>query len=197
MISHTSLRVTPALRIAAAAAAVLLGGISAHAADAQPPPRAAAPAPGAPSATGFETFRFIGTWNIFNPNRVGHPDEGPPPPQIETISLVGTMQYDKGVFAFFDSADRNYRQALHEGDEIAQFKITHITADRVDFVRDSKPVSLAVGQQFRRPPGGEWTVAAAIHEEKAPTAVAEPAIPSDANNILKKLMEQRLKQLKQ
>jgi len=197
MISHTSLRATPALRIAAAAASVLLGGISALAADAQPPTRAAAPAPGAPATTGFETFRFIGAWNIFNPNRVGHPDDGPPPPQIETISLVGTMQYDKGVFAFFDSADRNYRQALHEGDEIAQFKITHITADRVDFIRDSKPVSLAVGQQFRRPPGGEWTVAAAVREEKAPTALAEPAIPTDASDIVKKLMEQRQKTLKQ
>ena len=42
------------------------------------------------------------------------------------------MQYEKGLFAFFDSPDAGYRKALHDGDAIAQFTVTRITADGVE-----------------------------------------------------------------
>jgi hypothetical protein len=206
------------LRIAAAAVATAItvtlsgqvdtmrvGGKLSVAADAQPRLPASASAPDAQSTVSFDTFRFIGAWNIFDPTRVGHPGEGAAKPQIETISFVGTMEYEKGQLAFFDSTNRSYPQALHEGETIAQFTVKRITPDTVELTRDSTPLTLKVGQQLRRPPGGEWTMGATMGgpmgsvmgADKAPAETSAPEIPSDASAILKKLMEQRQKELKQ
>ena len=61
----------------------------------------------APAGPSFETYRLIGDRNIFNPNRVGRSSRSSdaPAPRTDVISFVGTMQYDKGLFAFFDSPD--------------------------------------------------------------------------------------------
>jgi hypothetical protein len=145
------------------------------------------------SSTGFAAFRSIGDWNIFDPNRVGRKTTESPSPAGDTISLVGTMQYAKGLFAFFDS----YRKALHVGDAIAGFTLTRINGAGVMLMRDSKPVPLAVGQQLSRPEGGQWRVSTAARVEQAPAASAEPAIPAGASDILKRMMERRQKQLSQ
>jgi hypothetical protein len=185
--------------VAISAAAVILGGNPAAGADRQPPP-AAAGAAGAGSTASFSAFRLIGDWNIFDPNRVRRSTDGSPPVVVDTISLVGTMQYEKGLFAFFDSPDSNYRKALHVGDAIAQFTVTRITPSGVELTRDSKQLSLAIGRQLRRPAGGEWTVGTSAQVEPVPaasTAPTAPAIPADASDTLKRLMEQRQKQLRQ
>ena len=107
------------------------------------------------------------------------------------------MQYDKGMFVFFDSPDGTYRKTLHEGDTIAQFGIKHIAADHVVLTRDSKEISLTMGQQLRRPPGGDWSVGTAPRPDLGPAVAAAPVIPADASDIVRRLMEKRLKQLKQ
>jgi hypothetical protein len=174
--------------IAFVALALVSAGGLALSAEAQTR-RAAAPAPSAAMPVSFDTFRLIGAWNIFDPNRVDRSLDETPQPTVDTISFVGTMQYEKGLFAFFDSPDRAYRQALHEGDAIAQFKVKRIMADRVELTRDSKSVSLAIGQQLRRPQGGDWSVGADVREEQAKGENAAPPIPADASDLLKRLME--------
>jgi hypothetical protein len=191
----------PALRwrlctlIAVFAAAIAISGSLAAAAPQTPPPAAAGARPD-PVAS-FATFRLIGDWNIFDSTRTSRKSNDPPPPAGDTISLVGTMQYDKSPFVFFDSPDADYRKALHEGDTIAGFTVARITANGVELSQESKRLSLAVGQQLHRPEGGQWTVSAAARADLTPTTDAAQGIPADASDVLKRLMEQRQKQLRQ
>jgi hypothetical protein len=177
-------------------------------------PAAAAPVPATarPSAviavTGFDAFRLISERNIFDPNRVGQSTRTgePPPPRADLISLVGTMHYEKGLFAFFDGSAPAFRKALSEGESVADYAVAHIAANSVELVRNGQRLTLTVGQQLRRPVGGDWTVVAldtAHSEAKAQPAdvstdnpSATPAIPPDASDVLRRLMEQRQKQLK-
>jgi len=186
---------------------------------AEPKPAAKSPTKTAPSSksadrarvatpTGptFDTYRLIGDRNIFNPNRVGRSRSSEtPPPRTEVISFVGTMQYEKGLFAFFDSPDTVYRKALNEGGALGKFTVKGITADQVELERDAKPLTLRIGQQLRRPDGGEWSVIGVDivrSEARAAEAAANPglgaplAIPADASEALRRLMVKRQQQLK-
>ena len=160
-----------------------------------------------PTGPTFDTYRLIGDRNIFNPNRVSRSRSSETPlPRTEVISFVGTMQYEKGLFAFFDSPDTAYRKALNEGGALGKFTVRGITADSVELERDSQPLALKMGQQLRRPEGGEWSVIGAEivrSEARAAEAAANPgpgapiAIPADASEALRRLMEKRQQQLKQ
>ncbi len=167
------------------------------------PPAAAGPAALGPNAD-FTAFRLITERNIFNPNRIGRGrEDDTPPPRTETIALVGTMDSGaKGRQAFFDSPDAAYRKALGEGDTLVGYTVKAIQPDRIELAAGDKTLSLTLSQQLRRPAGGEWTVAA--RELPAPTAggpaaapAEPPPIPAGASDLLRRLMEQRQKQLKQ
>ncbi len=193
--------------------AVLLSGGAAIAAgaDAKAPAARAtatpgsAPAKSAPTAKGsFEPFRLIGDRNIFDPSRRNRSARSasnePAPPTGDTIAFVGTMDYDQGVFAFFDSPDPRYRKVLPEGGALAEFVVKHVADRSVDLTRDGQVTTLEITQQLHRPDGGDWTVTGASPApavSAVPDAAAAPAIPADASDILKRLMEQRQKQLKE
>jgi hypothetical protein len=164
--------------------------------------------PTTPADAKYDSFRVIVEKNIFNPTRIGRTRDRPEEraPRVDTISLVGTMQSEKGgVLAFFDSPDSSYRKTLREGQSVGEFKVQKITPNEVEVVRDGKPVTLKVGQQFRRPEGGDWSVAnveprieGASPGSAASVISAEPPpIPADASDALRRLMEARAKQLKQ
>lgn len=164
----------------------------------------------APSAT-YEAFRLITDRNIFNPNRSGRRERvvEERAPRTDTITLVGTMDYDKGVFAFFDGSDPTYRKPRQVGDSIEQYKVTKISANAIELERDGKTVSMSLAQQLRRPDGGDWSLVGvdmarmeAQAQAKAADAskidpTAAPVIPADADEVMKRLMERRAKQLKQ
>jgi hypothetical protein len=164
--------------------------------------------PALPADPKFDGFRLIVERNIFNPNRAPRSKAAPEekPPRIEEISLVGTMRYDKGLVAFFDSPDPGYRRNLREGEMIAGFKVQRIAADGVELVRDDQPISLKVAEQLRRREGGDWTVnaaeprvdarnAAGTEAVRAAAEAAAAEIPADAPEALKRLMEKRKQQL--
>ena len=194
-------------------AVALAAGRLALAADAPPavPVVLTAPArPAGPSGpASFDTFRIIQERNIFNPNRVGRTTRGSDVqvPRGDIITLVGTMNYEKGLFAFFDGSSAAYQKALKEGQAIDQYTVTRIRSDGVDLTRAGQPVALTIGQQLRRPVGGDWTVVAletvrseadtASAAAAAASTPAAPAIPAGASDTLKRLMEQRQKDLKQ
>jgi hypothetical protein len=165
--------------------------------------------PAGPAPITFETFRLIGDRNIFNPNRVGRSSRNSEeaPPRSDIISFVGTMDYAKGYYAFFDGSERAYQQTLKEGGKIGPFIVKNITADSVELARDPNPFSLKMGQQLRKPVGGDWTLVgadvaraearAAEAAAAAATATQPQAIPADASEALRRLMEKRQNQLKQ
>jgi hypothetical protein len=205
-------------------AALLSGGaIAANGADAPAPTITKAPVTPAPTAAkspsssaaakptppaassitpqgSFDSFRLISDRNIFDPNRYSRSARAAAPaePTGDTIAFVGTMDYDKGLFAFFDSPDARYRKVLPEGGMVGDFAVKHIAATSVDLTRGDKMITLQITQQLRRPDGGDWSV---ISPNPAPAAATTdsgaPPIPPGASDILKRLMEQRQQQLKQ
>lgn len=157
----------------------------------------------------FDAFRVIGERNIFNPNRTPRsPSRGSsieaPSPSDEVITLVGTLDYEKGQFAFFDGSDSKYRKAIAEGVQVATFTVKRVAAQTVDLVQGDRAFTLRVAEQLRRRPGGEWAVvtAPAAPPASAPAAspatpgpAAAPSVPANASDTLRRMMEQRRKQL--
>lgn len=168
----------------------------------------AATATPSPALTGFDAFRLVGERNIFNPNRTPRTQAAAevPIPRNDTIALVGTMASERGVMAFFDSPDVAYRKTLREGETIAGFTIQKIHSDSIELALGEKQLTMRLTQQLRRPEGGEWRLAASEPfrgagalpiANGAQSPAASAAIPADASNVLRRLMEQRQKQLKQ
>jgi hypothetical protein len=171
-----------------------------------PPPASSASGSVLTPTISLDAFRLITDRNIFNANRTSRRDRSTeiPVARVDTITLVGTMDYDKGVYAFFDGSDAELRKALQAGQPIAQFTVTTIARDGVELTRDGKTFKMNIGQQLRRPEGGDWTlVGADVARTETPAtrpgddATAAAPIPADASDIVRRMMEQRQKQLKQ
>jgi hypothetical protein len=151
----------------------------------------------------FEAFESIVERNIFNPNRTSRArksGDDTPPPRVDTVTLVGTIDNELGRRAIFESPDAAYRKAMYEGEIIGGLTLTRIGSRTVQFTQGERPVNLRVGDQLRRAEGGNWRVAPRdIQAELARTSEAAglPPIPPDASDVLRRLMEQRQKQLKQ
>lgn len=171
------------------------------------PARATTPAAAAPAAARdssvaptaqFDNFRLIADRNIFNPNRTGRRERTEEPPKTDYLALVGTLESDHGLRAFFDGSDSSLRKALRVGETVDKFKVTKITPNVVDLERDGKTLSMRVGQAFRRPEGADWNISAEQYARPEATAAkvdtsTPQAIPADASDTLRRLMERRQK----
>ncbi len=179
---------------------------------------AAAQSNGVPGATDYASFtRFITDRNIFDPGRYAHSSPGASTyrPKVSrsapAFTLVGTMNYEKGMFAFFDGNNSDLRKVLYESDSnsIAGYTVAEITLAGVTLQTADKKqtVRLKIGDMMRQE-GSEWRLAETDGSfESAPdsTAAAEssssdagstPSSASAPNEILKKLMQQREQELK-
>ena len=162
-------------------------------------------------AVSFEAFRLITDRNIFNPNRTGRRDRSSEDQaaRVDVIALVGTMDSDRGLRAFFDGSDAAFRKAVHVGESVEQFKVAQIAPSAVNLERDGKTLAVAVGQQLRRPIGGDWNlIGADIVRSEAASAAAKAVagkidpsapvvIPANVDDVTRRLMEKRNKDLKQ
>ncbi|HEX5222597.1 MAG TPA: hypothetical protein VFZ59_23785 [Verrucomicrobiae bacterium] len=117
----------------------------------------------APARLSYDSFRVISDRNIFNPNRYarssgGRPraESSRPASRVESFTLVGLMQYEKGVFAFFDGTSPNYRKTLEADGEISGFKISGLTPHELKLHSGTNEFTLRVGMQVRREDGGDW-----------------------------------------
>jgi hypothetical protein len=173
---------------------------------------------GVPGPTAYSSFsRFITERNIFDPSRYAHNAARPYQSartihSTPTFTLVGTMSYEKGMFAFFDGNNPDLRKVLFQSDSnsIAGYTVAEITLDGVKLqTADRKQtVQIKIGEMMRLE-GKEWqpagrgelstnTVesAASAVEGSSPDAGAAPASAGEPNDILKKLMQQREQELK-
>ena len=172
------------------------------------------------------SFRVISERNIFNPNR--SPRYAPRterreyrrPNRVDSLSLVGTMSYEKGQFAFFDGSSYEFRKTLKPSDSIAGYKVIAVGRDRVLLAAGTNALELKVGTQMRREDEGAWHVGdrsdaypsvgstagstsssasdvagtastSGTTNTAASSAEAPAAASGDAAEILKRLMQRR------
>jgi len=182
---------------------------------------AAAQSNGVPGPTDYSSFsRFITERNIFDPNRYPRYSATPrprpyarPSRSAPAFSLVGTMSYEKGMFAFFDGNQPELRKVLSKSGSIAGYNVTEITPSGVTLQTPDKKemVEMKIGEMMRQE-GSSWQPAdrsdfgadaGGTESTTSPeTGISSPdtsPAPSpalEANDILKKLMQQRQQELK-
>jgi hypothetical protein len=165
----------------------------------------------APSRLDYSSFRVIADRNIFNPNRRGGPfrsdrrESNQNRPSGDSFSLVGTILYQKGAFAFFDGTSSDYKQVLEPDGLIAGHKVKEVLPRSVKLEAGGKEIEMKIGAQMRKE-DGRWQLFTATEwrppstdATNAPTATASAASADsglEMNDVLKKLMEQREKELK-
>jgi hypothetical protein len=173
---------------------------------------AAAQSSSVPGPADFSSFsRYITARNIFDPGRFAHsssrssyrPKASRSAP---AFTLVGTMHYEKGMFAFFDGNNADLRKVLYESasDTIAGYTVAEITLAGVKLQSADKKqtVQLKIGDMMRQS-GSEWQLAGSgdspagtAAESSSADAASTPASASAPNDVLKKLMQQREQELK-
>jgi hypothetical protein len=153
----------------------------------------------------YSNFRIIAERNIFNPNRTSRTrstQRDDRQPRADTFSLVGTMIYEKGTFAFFDGTGSDYKQVLEPDGKIAGYVVKEILPHSVKLESGGKVVEMKVGAQMRKEDNG-WRLLAQPEWTPPPTdttTAANSEAPADPgleqNDVLKKLMQQREQELK-
>jgi len=118
----------------------------------------------APARPDFSKFKLITERNIFDPHRSRRstPGERQRVARFDYVTLVGTISYEKGPFAFFEGNNSEYRKVLPVSGVIAGYKVTDIQPGYVKLASATNQLELPVGSQLRRSSGEEeWQVAAA------------------------------------
>ena len=195
---------TSRTKIILALALALAGGLGAWAQSNQ--------VPGAEDYAAFS--RFITDRNIFDANRQPRYSSGRTRPTTRprthsssapAFTLVGTMSYGKGLFAFFNGNNSDLKKALPVAESIAGYTVTEISHSRVKLESADKKqkVEMKVGDLMRQE-NGKWEMAGAGElpsgtnstETTGATggensAAASPSSSSEPNEVLKRLMQLR------
>ena len=165
---------------------------------------------GARASLDYSAFKIIVDRNIFDPNRFPHAGPRPiasKPKSFDSVTLVGTMSYEKGTFAFFDGTSSEYKKALKLTDSIAGYRVTNIAPNAVKLATGTNEVELSVGGQLRREENGPWLLAgqsmsyastpgstSASGAASTTTAGSAAAASGADSDIIKKLMQRREKE---
>jgi hypothetical protein len=131
--------------------------------------QAATPEGQSPSRTDFPSFKVIAERNIFNANRSRGRSGTEKPRIVDSLSLLGTMSYERGQFAFFDGSKPEYKKTLKPDATIAGYKIAEIAPNGVKLEAEGKQIDLPVGSQMRREEEGEWEIVATTETSSIPS----------------------------
>jgi hypothetical protein len=165
-----------------------------------------------PSRLDYQSFKLITDRNIFDPDRSPRSARNPRsdprrPARVESFSLVGTLSYEKGTFAFFDGSSSEYRKALKCADTIAGYKVCEITANRVKLEANGQQIELPVGAQMRRQDDDDWalsesggssasTASTLASNDKAESSSSSTSgSDGEENDVLKRLLQKRQQEL--
>lgn len=141
-------------------------------------------------------------------------------PVIETFKLSGVMKYDGKSFAIFDGSSSSFRGKKDAGESIGELKISSVGIDKVTLEESdakSEVFKLVVGQSLTRTDGGEWkpflgnyqsglryassnsrsfgSSSSSQSDEAQENESDTPSTSDDENEILKKLLERRKREL--
>jgi hypothetical protein len=121
-----------------------------------------------------------------------------PQKTVEAFTLVGTMSYEKGIFAFFDGTSSDYKKVLKPNDTIAGYKVVAISADSAKLMLNTNVLELAVGNQMRRRDNGTWERSASSESYAASTtsnnSSADASSSGAESDVIKKMMMRREKE---
>jgi len=180
---------------------------------------------GIPGPEDYASFsRFITDRNIFDPTRQPHdynshrvyrPTRTRTPRGTPGIQLVGTMNYQKGLFAFFSGTSDELNKVAQNGQAVAGYTVTAITPDSVTLESADKKdqIDMKIGDGFRQE-NNKWIfaksgevptestpapdAASASSSDNSSSSSAPPAAPApsatEQNDVLKRLMQQREKE---
>jgi hypothetical protein len=156
---------------------------------------------GTPSGRDYSAFRLIADRNIFDPNRSPRDHRSTEKPKTsDSFTLVGTMSYEKGIFAFFDGTSSDYKKVLKPQESIAGYKVASISSDAIKLARDTNVLELRVGTQMRRRDDGSWEQIASSASYASSTSSSSSsstdAVSSGGaeSDTLRKLRERREKE---
>jgi hypothetical protein len=152
-----------------------------------------------PARFNFEAFHLITERNIFNPHRSGRADRSPPASRdsehrsrTESFSLLGTMSYEKGRFAFFDGNNSQYRRVLRADDNIGGFKIAAVAPTCVRLENtNGQTIELCVGMQMAKQEEQEWQVREATGSSHSLSETNSSAAAGDSDEVVKRLLQRR------
>ncbi len=162
-------------------------------------------------AQNYDAFRLVRTRNIFDPERRAARSDNAPRPQTTTgranyVAVTGTMVTAGKSLAFFTGSRPEYSKVISVRDTIADFTITGITAKEVELERAGKQIVVPVGRQLplegaaaASSDPGPWPPAPdapgtgpAASPEAAPSTSSSP---TDKNELLRRMMERRQKEI--
>jgi hypothetical protein len=111
----------------------------------------------------YSTFKIVNDRNIFNPHRRGRSSRAPETQstsKADSFALVGTMSYEKGIFAFFDGSKSEFRKVVKPAETIAGYTVTDIAPNSVKLVSGTNQIELNIGSQMRREEEDDWRLSA-------------------------------------
>jgi hypothetical protein len=165
----------------------------------------------------LEAFPTLATRNLFDPARTrlqqSPPERREEPrserPRTDFITLTGTMTHGTNAYAFFGGSQSEYNQIIKPQDHIANFTVAQITTSHVLLQFQTNELILPVGHQLRREGEAPWHLSDRTTAESSPTARPPGALPTtssgpapalpteEANDLLKRMMERREKEITQ
>jgi len=104
-------------------------------------------------------FRIVAERNVFNANRSGGQvrlSSSHRPARVESFTLVGTLAYEKGAFAFFAGSSSELSKVVKTSGVIAGHKVVDVLANGVRLEADGKILELPIGSTMRREDEGTW-----------------------------------------
>ncbi len=166
-----------------------------------------------PSGTTFDNFRILSERNIFNQNRSPRTarretERTRRTPVVQSLSLVGTLSYEKGDFAFFDGSKPEFKKPVKAGEKIAGYEVKEISPSCVKIGNEAQQFEMKVGQQLRKEDEGEWRLASSQDRVPASSSGSNETRSSSSEatsssggaseeEALKRLMEKRAKEMKE
>ncbi|MSU36724.1 MAG: hypothetical protein EXS36_16830 [Pedosphaera sp.] len=163
-------------------------------------------------AIDYSAFRMIADRNIFNAGRSSRRSARGEERQtrevkVESFSVVGTISYAKGDFAFFDGSGKEFRKPLKVGESIAGHKLVAIGIDDVQMEAGDKKLILKMGARMLREEDGPWQLMdtsplgrdfkkASVSSSSSSDTAASESTDAGGDDALKRLLEKREKELK-
>ena len=152
----------------------------------------------------FKSFSIVAERNIFNPNRSARGEPARPPRsesekrvRTDFLSLLGTLSYEKGRFAFFEGSSSDFKKVVQPDERIAGFKVASVAPNCVRLEgANGEKFDLCVGMRMSRREEEAWRVVEAPGEPsgsspREPGSSGAGSAGGAEDDVIRKMMQRR------